>query len=81
MDEGSVGHQKMLDHVDVEGVADGSGLIEVEEGAKGLIRRQRRSSIREAHEAFSFDAAERAQELMSIVDVDEFGKTASCTKR
>ena len=81
MDEGSVWHQKMLDHVDVEGVADGPGLIEVEEGANGLIRRQRRSTIREAHEAFSLDAAKRAQELMSIVDVDELGKTASCTKR
>ena len=40
IDEGGIRHQEVLDDVDIEGIADGPGLVEVEEVAKKFIFRK-----------------------------------------
>ena len=74
MDEGGIRKQKTLDHGDVESVADGLGLLEVEEVANGKIIRKGRSALGEAHEALSFNAAERAKKSMTLLRMDELGQ-------
>ena len=70
----------MLDDVDVVGVADGPGLLEVEEVADELVLRKGRCTHREAHEAFTFCAAERSKELMAVLLMDEPSQTATSLK-
>ena len=73
MDEMSVRHEEVPDHAHAEGVADGSGLLEVEEVASGLVRGKRGCTIWEAHESLPLDAAEGPKKLMTLLLVDELG--------
>ena len=65
----------------VEGIADGPGLFEVEEVADELITREGRRSLREAHDAFPFEATERSKELMALLSVDELRQTSTSCSR
>ena len=77
MDEGRIRLEKMLDHVDVEGIARCPGLLKMKEAVDELVSGKAGRASWEAHENLSLQAAEGTKKTMALILMDPLSQTGS----